>query len=588
MLLEQFVSYNGFSLLNELDDDLMLELDQVVRQNQLACFPYSKSRKAEEELFATYPELSAVIEHNRRTTIDSMVLHCKPHDDATRHDGLLRPGDISINKSSPNSPASRPHQSVNEEQMTRVKDSLLKAKASAGNLMFEMDEVLDVRDKFGEAESAFTGRLERPSGIEQQGLPLDVSKNSACSAPGDGDLLVERRFEPAVSENPSLPTEKYQSTTVDGEISERQLLSSSDKTPWNYPTGSSKSDMKAIMAQASSDRHSNILSGLSPHAQKAAASGASPAKLSQRERKKRQQQQLSEMQQSTPDSVPVVAATPVEVSPPISPWQVASRATKVSLEEVLKADSGNVSPSNRRKSSRVASNPSLTLRQTVSGSVPVAQRAASAGDGLQGSLPARSNSSSNSLPLTHPRPPLGSHALHSDSTAPSLLLPASSTPIESIRHQPPVVEPSLQLSMADILALQQTEKDIIKEAAAKRSLQEIQEEQAFQEWWDQESRKVMEKEEKAGQNTEEGGEGSSRGKGRDRGRGRGRGREGKSGARGGRGGDSRGGRGVRDGRGGRGDGGDLEEGRGGSNGGSGSRSRGRGRGRRPADQPGVG
>jgi len=44
--------------------------------------------------------------------------------------------------------------------------------------------------------------------------------------------------------------------------------------------------------------------------------------------------------------------------------------------------------------------------------------------------------------------------------------------------------------MADILTQQQTEKEIIKEAAAKRSLQEIQEEQAFQEWWDMESRKV--------------------------------------------------------------------------------------------------
>ena len=51
--------------------------------------------------------------------------------------------------------------------------------------------------------------------------------------------------------------------------------------------------------------------------------------------------------------------------------------------------------------------------------------------------------------------------------------------------------------MADILAQQQTEKDVSKEAVAKGSLQEIQEEQAFQEWWDQESKMVREEEEEA-------------------------------------------------------------------------------------------
>lgn len=86
--------------------------------------------------------------------------------------------------------------------------------------------------------------------------------------------------------------------------------------------------------------------------------------------------------------------------------------------------------------------------------------------------------------------------------------------------------------MADILSQQQTEKDIIKEAVAKRSLQEIQQEQEFQEWWDQESRKVRLEEEEAAA-TMKGGEGggargrgggtrAARGKGRGGGSGRGR------------------------------------------------------------------
>ena len=80
--------------------------------------------------------------------------------------------------------------------------------------------------------------------------------------------------------------------------------------------------------------------------------------------------------------------------------------------------------------------------------------------------------------------------------------------------------------MADILVQQQTEKEVIKDAVAKRSLQEIQEEQAFQEWWDQESKKVREEEEGVrGQTVSpaRGRKNSSWGKGRGASRGRGRG-----------------------------------------------------------------
>ncbi|RPA84125.1 hypothetical protein BJ508DRAFT_303958 [Ascobolus immersus RN42] len=51
-------------------------------------------------------------------------------------------------------------------------------------------------------------------------------------------------------------------------------------------------------------------------------------------------------------------------------------------------------------------------------------------------------------------------------------------------------EASLNLSLADILSQQQTEKDIIQGKVLKRSLQEIQEEQEFQAWWDAECERV--------------------------------------------------------------------------------------------------
>ena len=48
--------------------------------------------------------------------------------------------------------------------------------------------------------------------------------------------------------------------------------------------------------------------------------------------------------------------------------------------------------------------------------------------------------------------------------------------------------------MAEILAQQDLEKRAVKEAVAKRSLQEIQQEQEFQQWWDSEARRVQEEE----------------------------------------------------------------------------------------------
>ena len=48
--------------------------------------------------------------------------------------------------------------------------------------------------------------------------------------------------------------------------------------------------------------------------------------------------------------------------------------------------------------------------------------------------------------------------------------------------------------MFEIVAQQQFEKDVVKEAIAKRDLQDIQAEQEFEEWWNQESARVQEAE----------------------------------------------------------------------------------------------
>lgn len=73
------------------------------------------------------------------------------------------------------------------------------------------------------------------------------------------------------------------------------------------------------------------------------------------------------------------------------------------------------------------------------------------------------------------------------------------------------------------MAEEQGRKDKLKEAVAPRSLQDIQAEQEFQEWWDKESKRVREEEEARKREEKKAGKRRRGGRGGGRGRGRGRG-----------------------------------------------------------------
>lgn len=76
--------------------------------------------------------------------------------------------------------------------------------------------------------------------------------------------------------------------------------------------------------------------------------------------------------------------------------------------------------------------------------------------------------------------------------------------------------------MEDIIGQQRREAEAVREAVAKRPLEDIQQEQAFQEWWEAESRRTQEEEARRGS----GGEGRGKGRARRRGKGREKGEEG--------------------------------------------------------------
>ena len=514
----------------------MLELDEVVRQNQLACLPFAKSGRAEADLHEQYPELAGMIERGRRATVDSMVLRSRLQEDELRFSGSAKgraaiPDDLSL---SPSAQKARRRSSKDQalypqSPPLKPRSPALKPKSSAADLMFEMDE--------GEELGTERTGADAPSRELHGRQHHDQLPAPAIGLPTEEPCMDSKgKTLPSSAENPMAASPSlWPSGSQDDAARMAGDSTSWDNTkPWGSSALAPKLDMKEIMAQASSNRVSNLSAGLSLRSQRTdIAPGSLPSRLSQRERKKQQLQQ-AQQQQLFGSPAPSTNKNLPDETPP-SPWQVAARSPKVSLKDVLGAE-GDQSPiSSAPSASRTTSIPPLTLRQTVPGKVP-ANPSVTSSRSTSHTPPQQRSVSSVSIPPS----------TSSAKTTPARSTSAThNTPTQSIPHAPSAAERTLQLSMADILSQQQAQKDIIKEAAAKRSLQEIQEEQAFQEWWDAESRKVRAAEEaartKTGARTERGGRGKGRGGSRGRGRGRGGGRGGaESGSSGG--GQGRGGR----------------------------------------------
>ena len=485
-----------YSLLTELEEDLLLELDEIVRQNQVACMPFSKSGRAEVELFDRYPELIDIVERGRRAKIDSFRLQSRLRDEESYYANAAKARPVTRDGKD-DAKGLRSLDSGTSDYDMGARGAL-KSQNSIGDLMFEMEE--EENDEIsGPVPKAAT-----PSRVASQLRPFGklpaASPSLAIAGTGQSPDLASS-FDTSVHPRQS-------SSWISNELPENSPRKSSGGAKfWGSSVlESSKLDMKEIIAQASSQKVSALSSGLTDKAQTSGGSTNShTAKLSQRERKRQQQQQ--QLQQDV--NPPVIAShEPLEQSPvsKASPWRQTSTGQKVSLHDVLSAESSASAITPSEQLHRKASNPPLTMRQTVPGNAAALRRSAS-GDPAQNTtpVPTRSTSTPNVAP---------------------------SPTIRSVRHTPLPVEPSLQLSMSDILVQQQTEKDVIKDAVSKRSLQEIQEEQAFQEWWDQESKKVREREEEnahdnnKSRRSSRGRSSNSRGRGRGnnvRGKGRGSG-----------------------------------------------------------------
>lgn len=508
----------------------MLELDEVVRENQLACLPISKSGKAEAELLESYPSLADLIERGKHIKIDSISLQTRLHEPEARSVGGSKAKAAFREDFDQSSSSQKLRPKSSRDENSHSKSPSLKPKSSAADLMFDMDEdsELDSEEDVRSTPKQFQHSVSKAkTRLPSASLPLEAE------ALNDEENVVAREDHATAASTTPLT---YQASIA---ITTGSPIPLNSKKPWGPPTlPTSKLEMKDIMAQDSSKRVSNISTALSLRGKEGEASSTGlPARLSQRERKKQQQQQAL-----SPKQVPAFNAAETEQTQsqqPASPWQVASKGPRISLKDVI----GSASSGSSFHGGSMARTPSpMTLRQTISGKASPARRAVTG--------PASSPLPAPKRSISTPDP---SHLTSQTPLPPSYSSP-SQAPIRSIRHTAPPIEPTLQLSMADILSQQQTEKEIIKEAAARRSLQEIQEEQAFQEWWDEESRKVRAGDAvaAAAKPAVRGGKGM-RGKGRGGSRGRGRGKGG-------------------------GDGGEASESAGGAGAGAGASSGGGGRG----------
>lgn len=129
------------SSLDELEDDLLLDLNQVVRDNQLANLPIAKSGRAELLLFEKYPELPERIERGKRAKIDAIVLSNKFSEAVGLPSSSFRAQSLEELSSSPlrqrtRRRTSRDAKATDSPSLTPA----LKGKASISDLIFEMSD----------------------------------------------------------------------------------------------------------------------------------------------------------------------------------------------------------------------------------------------------------------------------------------------------------------------------------------------------------------------------------------------------------------------------------------------------------------
>ncbi|OAA70529.1 BTB domain and ankyrin repeat containing protein [Cordyceps fumosorosea ARSEF 2679] len=445
--------------LDGMDEEVLLDLDEVVRENQLARLPFVRSGRAELLLHEKYPDLLVDIEEERQRRVKEFAFKAtqRQRDEEKKLSSSYRArfGSLDEVAAFPRTPdAGRRKSNFARNEPFSPN---LRPKESHGDLIFDMDE--DVA-KYGAASSP---------GALSPIPPLDLDVEPMAQLPEAAWQQPKKKHSVSFSKSPSssapIPAMST-SRKLDG-TPLTPLTNSARKAsgPWASPVlSTTKLDLRGIMSEASPKPTSALAASLAA-ASKDAPSPKAPVKMSQKERK-RQMQKHAELQVSAEnEKISSKPWQPVSSGGSPAPWKAASPAPKVSLQEAMAFES--------QKRGLVPNAKPLVAAETER---EVKRRTASPDTKFSGQN--RNRRAAADSPAS------------TSKQAASRLVPHSKSYITRERKE----EPLAGATLADIIGQQEREQELVKEAVAKRSLQEIQQEQAFQEWWDQESRRAQEEE----------------------------------------------------------------------------------------------
>ncbi|KAI0396635.1 hypothetical protein F5Y17DRAFT_418997 [Xylariaceae sp. FL0594] len=439
-------------LLDDLDEELLLELDEVVRDNQLARCPFARSGRAEMLLHEQNPELAQDVYEERQLRIKEMAFKAASKDDEKKTPYKTRVGSLD----------DTPGGSMTSDKGSRFKSRIardepfspeLRPKTSQVDLMFVMD---------GDGADGPPSPSPRPIPTGSNGeldrlQTLSASQRDEKRQP-QANSSSHTPIPATTAPHVALRTPSLANATVQGG-------SYPTVAPWKLsalPT--SRLDLREVLAEPK-PMQSALSAGLAAQ-NRDVGSRATPAKISQKERKRQLQQQAEEAAKQEAEAKRQMETPWSKAGDKKEPaWKSTKAAPEQPVKGLLRPDSAFAAGPAHAKPSPVAE---------ASSSKPIPRRTASPDTRFSGQKSYNSPKPSPT-PVRQDAPTLTPHS-------------------KSYIKRAPKPEPETGLALADIIGQQQREQQSRREAVAKRSLQEIQQEQAFQEWWDQESRRMQEEE----------------------------------------------------------------------------------------------
>ncbi|KAH7175668.1 hypothetical protein EDB81DRAFT_15926 [Dactylonectria macrodidyma] len=445
-------------LLDDLEEDLLVELDEVVRDNQLARFPFVRSGRAELILHESNPHLTTDIDEERQLRVKEMAFKAIQKEDEKKLSSSYKARVGSLDDFGPVQTPDKSSRKLRAGYNEPFSPSL-RPRQSQGDLIFDMDE------EDGPTLGSPRSPINQPSNPRMQLDVDEISQLPKAWREQKGKGIADIMHSPT-PDSFSLSPDFRLSKTSDANPTGDAMTKLGN--PWAAAALiTSKLDLKGIMSESSSK--SALTVGLTEQKTKDSISNKPQTKVSQKERKKQLQLQAAAEAAAKDEQSSQVPWEQPRTGGRLPPWKATEPTSKTSVEEVMAMES---------KLPRAVSANAKPLVASETRAQSARQRTASPDT----RFPGQARMSNSPAMVAGPAP--------SDQAKKKPLVPHSRSYITPA----PKAEATQGFSMADIIGEQKREQELVKEAVAKRSLQEIQQEQAFQEWWDQESQRAQEEE----------------------------------------------------------------------------------------------